>query len=163
MKPKLKIAATLLSVSLTLATAAGFAADNATPSAVYKQYHKALMAATSVDQLSSFLCKKVNEDIQKTAPDVKPMMFGMIKDMTPKAFDVVSENIDGDHASIDLAAQTSDPAPNSSAEKSTGKVTFVREGGSWKIDKERWESKVENTGSGDAPKAPDIDKPVEAK
>jgi len=147
------LASGILSAALAVLLAGAAIAGEASPTTVYLEYHKALQTAQAIDAVASFMSKKVNDEIQTTPADMKPMMFGMIKDLTPKVVQVTSEKIDGDHATLTLATSDSsqEAAPTKAAlpnaqEKTEGSVTLVRESGSWKIDKESWKSSTVTTG-----------------
>lgn len=137
----------LLGLSAVLFLNAGAAMAEAvlTPKETYLKYKTALSAAQKIEDVSSFMCKKVNDEIKETPADMKPMMFGLIKETAPKTVQIVSEEVKADTATLQLTAKT-EPAMqdgNKVKEDTKGKVTFVKEGGIWKIDKESWESKVQ--------------------
>lgn len=116
------------------------------PKETYFKYRAALSAASKIDDVSSFLCKRVNEEIQKTPAPMKPMMFGLMKEITPKKVDVVSDVVNGDNATLTLTGKDELLAkvdPNAK-EVSKGTVTLVKENGIWKIDKESWETKIKS-------------------
>ncbi|PWT98958.1 MAG: hypothetical protein C5B53_06030 [Candidatus Melainabacteria bacterium] len=106
------------------------------------QYHSALSTATAVDAVEPYMCKKVTKEIDETPADMKPKMFGLIKEFTPKSVKVTSEKIDGDQATLSLIDNSAQSTPRGITEKTAGTVTLVREDGTWKIDKESWNSNI---------------------
>lgn len=131
----------VLILASILAVGPGFA-DSLSPKDTYLQYRAALVKAAKIEDLQTMLCKKVNEDIAHTPPDMKPMMFDLMKATAPTSVQVVSEVVDGDNATLTLAGRT-EPAGPSVSEQTSGKVRLVRESGIWKILKESWNSKIE--------------------
>lgn len=117
-------------------------ADSLSPTQAYLKYRTAFATADKVEALQPMFCKKVNEEIDQTPPDMKPQMFGFMKATAPATVQVLSEAVDGDTATLKLSGKTEPSGPNVS-EHTVGKVTLVKEGGAWKIGKEAWDSKVE--------------------
>ena len=148
----------LSALLLGLPSRANADADSPKPSDLYRQYHKQLLAASSVDEIKPFLCKKVVADIDGTPAPMKPMMFGLLQTMTPKDVLIVSENIDGDKATLTLKSAEAEKKVEGVSETTKGTVTLVREGALWKIDKETWDSKFVSKGAPDQISAPDKDK-----
>lgn len=124
--------------------------EQISPTETYMQYHNTLSTATTVDAVQPFMCKKVIKDIDETPADMKSKMFGLIKELTPKSVKVTSEKIEGDEATLSLEDTSAQSTPKGMNEKTDGAVTLVREDGSWKIDKESWNSHI-TSGSQDAP------------
>lgn len=120
-------------------------AETISPKEAYLKYRTALAAATKIDDLQPMLCKKANDEIKSTPAEMKPLMIGLMQDMTPKTVQVVSETIGESTASLTLASNTI-ANDSKTKEKAQGKVIMVKEDGVWKIGKESWESKVEMTG-----------------
>lgn len=132
-------------LNLSFCSASGLAAEKLTPSELYTKYRKALAAATTIDSLSPFLSKKVIAEVIGTPKEMKGAMFAMMKEMTPKAVQVVEEKVEGDHATLSLTVPQQDKQPagkEKTTEKTTGFIQFVDEEGSWKIDKEKWDTKI---------------------
>jgi len=114
------------------------------PTATYLKYRTALASATKIEELSSFLAKQVNDEIKQTPAEMKPMMFGLMKETTPQQVKVLSEDIQGDNANIALSSEAPAAIGQSSiaAEITKGSVTLTKEDGEWKIKKESWDSKI---------------------
>lgn len=140
-------------VTLLFTFALSATADELSPTDAYVQFHKAMLAATAVDALTPYLCKEVSDEIARTPADMKPAMFGLMKDLTPKTVKVTSEKIDGDRATLTVSGEAGDSASpaEKAATKGEGTVTLVREDGSWKVDKESWKTNTVMTGTPDSP------------
>ena len=120
-------------------------AEPPSPQERYLDYHKALAAAKDVTAIEPFMSRKVVNEIRSTPEEQRAMMFGLMKEMTPKTVQVVSEKIDGERAEVNLTGKSSDQPEAASGkvkEETTGTVKFVLEDGAWKIDKESWNTKV---------------------
>ncbi len=119
-------------------------ADALSPKDTYMKYRAALAKAKEVKEITPFLCKKSCEQINQTPESDKPMMFGFMKETTPAVVQVISEEIKDDHASLKLSGKEAGLAKADSSVKETteGTVTFVKENGEWKIDKENWNSSI---------------------
>ena len=119
-------------------------ADSLSPKDSYLKYRTALAGAHKIEDLQSMLCKTVNEDIAHTPAPMKPMMFDLMKTTAPLSVQVVSEAVSGDNATLTLSGK-SEPAGSKVKEQTSGKVTLVKENGTWKIKKESWNSKIEGS------------------
>jgi hypothetical protein len=124
--------------------------EQLSPSDTYMQYHNALQTATAVDAVEPFMCKKVIKEIDETPAEMKPKMFGLIKELTPTTVKVESEKIEGDQATLKVIDASAQSTPKGINEKTDGSVTLVREDGTWKIDKESWNSHI-TSGAQDEP------------
>lgn len=124
-------------------------ADEAGPKEVYLKYKTAMDSASKIEDLSQFLAKHVNDEIAKTPADMKPMMFGFMKESAPHAVQIISETVDGNSATLTLTGKTEPDKINGEKvkEQTKGSCKLVKEAGAWKIDKESWDSKVEIGGS----------------
>ncbi len=140
----------LLAMGLSLGALCALA-DNISPKDTYLKYRKSMLAASKIDDLKDYLCKEVNEDINNTPADMKPMMFDLMKSLAPATVEIVSEDVKGDNATLLLKGK-GEQGNAAATDKSTGKVTLLREGGVWKIHKESWESKHDLSGSGESKK-----------
>ena len=125
-----------------LAAAIPAFADGLSATDFYMKYRTALAGASKIEQLQSMLCKKANEEIDGTPAGMKPMLFGLMKAMGPKSVQVLSEEVTSDTATLILSGKT-EPATANANEKTSGKVTLVKEDGAWKIGKEFWDSKIQ--------------------
>ncbi len=137
----------MLAVGLTFVPLAN--ADELGPKETYQKYKVALDAASKIEDLSQFLAKHVNDEIAKTPADMKPMMFGFMKETAPHAVQILKETVNGNEAVLTLSAKTEPDKINGEKvkEQTTGTCKLLKESGSWKIDKESWNSKVEIGGT----------------
>ncbi len=119
-------------------------AESLSPKDSYLKYKTALIAANKIEDLSSFYCKQVNEEIKHTPAEMKPMMFSLMKETSPQQVTIKSEDINGDSAKLSLVSAPADAKASPNViESTTGSVSFLREDGEWKIKKESWNSKIE--------------------
>lgn len=88
-----------------------FAADSLSPKEAYLKYKTALSSASKIEDLSTMLSKKVNEEVKNTPPDMKPMMFGLMKESSPHAVQVLTEEVKGDKATLTLTGKTEPDVP----------------------------------------------------
>ena len=117
----------------------GATAATPSPTDAYMQYHTTIVDATDVSAVAPLMVRSVNEDISHIPPQMKPMYFGMIKNLAPKTVQVVGEKIEGEKAQLTLSSN--------SREKKSGIVTLLQEDGVWKVEKESWT----NAGAAGAP------------
>jgi hypothetical protein len=98
----------------------------------YQAYRKALAKAQKIEDLLPMMGASRRAQVEKTPADDRKMMFEMVKEMTAEQGDikVVKETATANGA--ELAVQ---------AKNGVGTVILVKEGGSWKVDKESWKSK----------------------
>jgi hypothetical protein len=120
-------------------------AEMLSPKNSYLKYKSALSSASKIEDLCSFYCKQVNDEIKQTPPEMKPMLFSLMKETSPQLVTITSEDVSGDSAKLALvsSATEANKSPNVS-ETTTGTVTFLKEDGEWKIKKETWSSKIES-------------------
>lgn len=102
------------------------------PGKAYEAYRKALLAGNIAG-----IKKTVAKDraAEMNDPDF-PKMLPLVQAMTPKTVKITAGSIDGETAI--LLTEGTDKG-----EKSTGKVTLVKEAGAWKIANEEWKSKTD--------------------
>ena len=101
------------------------------PGKAYFAYLKSMTAgnmAALKKAVSAERAKQMDQD-----PDFKKM-FPLIQAMQPKKITVTGGAIDGDFATL-KATGDQDGTP------ATGTITMMREGGSWKVQREEWKSK----------------------
>jgi hypothetical protein len=124
----------LLAVTLvTCAAAVPLFAQSRTPLDAYKTYLDAASKATTPDALFPFISKEYKSLLQK-APKAevdKMIKMGIAKE---KLADIAvkSQQVTASKAVLELTAKTGDGRP------ATGKVTMVKEGGTWKLDEDAW-------------------------
>jgi hypothetical protein len=102
------------------------------PGKAYMAYTKVL-AAGDLKALRKALSAEHAKDMDD--PDFKEM-FPLIQAMQAKNIKVTGGAVDGDTATLLTEGKDGD-------QKTTGKITMVRESGAWKMSKEGWTSKSE--------------------
>jgi hypothetical protein len=128
---------TIVALSLLLAAtgAAMSAQSTQTATQYYLAYRVVFDKATSVDDLKPYHSKAVQAKMDATSREDAAMMFEMVKMMgTVTNLKVVKET------KTDTGATLSVEALDPEKQKVTGEVTLVREGGAWKLERERWKS-----------------------
>ncbi len=105
------------------------------PGQTYVAYRAAVQKAKAIEDLAPWLAKESRAMIDETPADERPMLFGMLQDMSGAMTDlkIVSEKIDGETAELAVEA-TADGA------KTKGTVTMRKEDGAWRLVTERWHS-----------------------
>jgi hypothetical protein len=128
------------SVTAAIAEApAGAPGKRPSPTEAYMKIHKMELDAKSYDDLLVFRSKASIAHDGKVSQEEKANLFPLLKMMFVKNPKVTDEKIDGDKAIIHAAADSSE---GNTTEKATGEITLVWEDGQWKMEKEKWESKV---------------------
>ena len=133
------IARTACAIAAPLILTLGVTAATPSPTDAYLQYHAAIVDASDVSAVAPLMVRSVNEDISHVPTQMKPMYFGMIKNLAPRNVQVVSEKVDGDKAQLALSSNSKD--------KKSGTVTLLREDGVWKVEKEAWTASVGAAGA----------------
>ncbi len=146
---ELSTALFLSAVGMGFHSSAAFAAESQTPKETYNKYHAAMLAANKIEDVQQYLCKRVNKEINDTPGMMRPMMFGFLKAVMTGPVKIESEKVDGDSATLNLLPDYSKAPKADPNETGTGTVTLIKEDGSWKIDKEKWDFKSQI--GGDAP------------
>ena len=128
----------MLAVAVPVVAAAqGAAASAKTGTEFYLAYQAAFAKAKSIDDVSPWLAKEQRDKIAKTPKEDMKMMFGMMKELSSDFTDikVVKETPTATGADLDVEAVS-----KSTKSKTTAKVSLVKEGGEWRINKESWKS-----------------------
>jgi hypothetical protein len=107
------------------------------PADAYREIHKQEINATCFEDFLKFRSARSMDKDKPTTPEEKKMFLEMIKLMAPKKFEIVSVDTVGDEATIHVNVPSEDPK-----EKTTGTVTLVKEKGVWKLDQEKWKTKI---------------------
>ena len=123
-----------LGLALTFAVPAMAGAEQAPQSATefYQAYRKAFAKAQKIEDLLPMMAASRRKQMEKTPADERNMMFGMLKEMTAEQGEVKVLKETATANGAELAVQAKD---------GKGTVTLVKEGGSWKLDKESWTNK----------------------
>lgn len=144
----------LSTVGVGVYSSSAVAAETQTPKEAYIKYHAAMLAANKIEDLQQYLCKRVNKEINETPSMMRPMMFGFMKAVMQGPVKIESEKVNGDSATLSLLPDYSKSPKADPNETGTGSVTLIKEDGSWKIDKEKWDFKSQIGGTAPAEKTP---------
>lgn len=120
-----------------------------TPGQAYLQLFQKEKAAASYEDLLPLRCKRSIAKDKPMPDDEKKMMFELMKAVMPPQVRVLKEEIHGDEATV-YADVPPDPAKKPDPqikEQTKGVIVLVKEDGQWKIDTEKWDSKIESTKS----------------
>lgn len=135
------------------------------PVTVFEKYHEAFINAKTYEDVLPFMVQKVVKEMKATPADERKMMFGFLQSMAPKKINVVSTKIEGDVATLKLAivipagkGEDKGLFGNSMKEETTGEVRMVVENGEWKVEKEKWNTKM--TSDETPPPAPTAEAPT---
>lgn len=139
----LLLASTLIATCSNTAALAADTVSVQSPKEFYAKYHAAMAAANKIEDLQQYLCKRANKEINETPDPMRPMLFGIMKTLMPGPVKVESEKVDGDKATLNLVPDYSKAPKADPNEKGTGSVTLIKEDGAWKVDKEKWDFKLE--------------------
>ncbi|MFH1039024.1 MAG: hypothetical protein V1789_10205 [PVC group bacterium] len=118
-----------------VAPAAAVPAD-ATPAAVYDLYIVA-MKAGDLDGMAAFVTKAKVDQLLAMPDDQKTQIAEMMKMMAPSEYAVVTEDIQGDIATLTLTGKATDFAGGFNEQEGT--ATFVKEDGVWKLVEDSWQ------------------------
>jgi hypothetical protein len=119
------------------ALAAGQPAAGKGPGETYLAYRAAMLKAKSVEETMPWLAKEARAQVEKTPKDQRPMMFEFMQEMAGamSGVKVVNEAVTGETATVEV--EGTDATDKS---KVRGKISMVREDGTWKVVKENWGS-----------------------
>lgn len=128
------MAAGLLMVFLVVPVfAQGPAAGSA--SEFYLKYRTAFDAARKVDELLPYWVAARRKEVESTPAAERADMFDFMKAMGALTdVKIVNEAPTANGATLTVEAVDSDKA------KATGTIEMLKEGGAWKVGKERWKS-----------------------
>jgi hypothetical protein len=132
----MRLAGRLFTLALALAfvapaLAAAGQAESAT--AFYQSYRAALAKAQKMEELLPMLSATRRAQVEKTPADDRKMMFELVKGMTADQGEVKVVKETATAKGADLAVES---------KSGSGTVNLVKEGGSWKVDKESWKGKM---------------------
>jgi len=129
-----------MAITLTLVFASMGAASlaqnaNQTAAEFYLAYRVVFDKATSVADIRPWHSKAVQAKMDATSKEDNAMMFEMVKMMAAVTnLKVVKETKTASGVTLSVEALDSDK------KKTTGEVFLIREGGVWKLERERWSS-----------------------
>ena len=111
------------------------AAQQGPATTAYLNYRAAVARAATIDDVRPLLAKEGLARLEGTPQAQRPMMLGLLKDLSAGVTNVrvVKETIVGDRATLKVeATDASSKAP------ARATVEMAREAGAWKFVRERW-------------------------
>ena len=109
------------------------AATAKTPTQAYLDYHAALQKAKTLDEVLPYLSKEYRGMLESQPKADRATWLGRLKDMAPaRDLKITKETINGDKCTLEGTGTSAKGNP------SQGKISLVKEGGSWKLDEEGW-------------------------
>jgi len=129
----LSVAAVIL---LSMAVTLPVMPEGDTPSDVYAVYVVAQQDG-NIEGICAYITEDKVKQLETMSNEEKIQISEMLKMMAPTEYIVVTEDIQGDNATIILTGKANDFAGGLIDQ--SGTVTLVKEGGAWKIVQERWE------------------------
>jgi len=126
----------ILAMGILLAVAAPMVmAGSDSPKEVYAVYVIAQKAG-DLEGMSVCVIEAKAKQLEAMPEDQKGQIAEMMKMMAPAEYAVVSEDIQGDNATLTVTGKTSDFSGGLRDQKGT--ITFLKEGGAWKLAAEKW-------------------------
>jgi len=104
--------------------------DASPPARAYADYYHAAFSG-SADKIRPFLAKPRLQELDKADPKTRGMMLELLKS-NPEQIRITKATSKGSTAALTVEGV------NETATRSTAEVTMVNEGGSWKVQKEKW-------------------------
>ena len=110
-----------------------FASPGKTPTQSYLDYHAALQKARTLDEVLPYMSAAYRAMLESQPKSDRPVWLGRLKDMSSgKDLKVTKETIKGDACTLEGTATSA------KGNLMRGKISMVKEGGSWKLDEEGW-------------------------
>jgi len=123
---------------LTLPVPAALALDS--PTDAYLKIHQLELKMTKYEDTFAWRTKRSIAKDPKLSEKENNEIVGLMKMMMPLKVKVVSQAINGQEATLKAIA---DPLPNEDPKsKTTGTIIMLQENNTWKIDTEKWSTKV---------------------
>jgi hypothetical protein len=130
-----------LSMILQMTAIAGANAQQQSPTASYMDLHKKELAATSYADLLKVRSQTSIAHDKPMSKEEMNFIFPLFKATLPKDVVVTSEQINGTSAILKATAKTG-ARPANTTEKTTGEIQLTLENGQWKIEHEKWDTKI---------------------
>ena len=132
---------TLVSLSIIFQITAITANAQNSPTATYLELHKKELAATSyADLLPLRSATSIAHDKPMTKEDMD-FIFPMFKATLPKNITITNEQVKGTSAILKATAKPGTTNANTT-ETTVGEIELTLENGQWKIEHEKWDSKI---------------------
>ena len=105
------------------------------PAAIYGLYLAELKNG-DIEGMCEYVTEEKVKQLEAIPQAQQQQMVAMVQMMAPVEYTVIEEKIDGDTATLVLTGKGKDFSGNITDQKGT--VTFKKEGGAWKVVKEKW-------------------------
>jgi len=108
-------------------------APSMTPTQAYNAYRAALLKATKLAEVLPFLSAEYRGMLTSRPKKDQPMWLDRLRDIgNTKDLKITKESVSGNKATLEATGTS----PRGNAMK--GKISLVKEDGSWKLDEEGW-------------------------
>ena len=131
----MRIISMIAAVTVLLVISAPLMANGDSPRTVYDLYIVAQRAG-DVDGMAAFVTKAQVEQLKAMPAEQKAQIGEMMKMMAPTEYTVITEDIQGDTATLTIKGKATDFSGAENEQEGT--VSFVKEDGVWKLAKESW-------------------------
>ncbi len=132
---------TLVSLSIICQVSALAANAQNSPTASYLELHKKELAATSYADLLPLRSTTSIAHDKPMSKEEMDFIFPMFKATLPKNIAITNEQVKGTSAILKATAKP-ETANANTTETTVGEIELTLENGQWKIEHEKWDSKV---------------------
>ncbi len=132
---------TYLYAGIVFQLTAAMCSAQSSATATYLELHKKELAATSYADILPLRSKTSIAHDKPMSNEEKKFLFPLFKSTLPKQVTIVNEQINGTSAILTATAKPETQNANTT-EKTTGVIELTLEDGQWKIEREKWDSKV---------------------
>jgi len=132
---------TLLSLTMIFQITTVAANAQNSPTASYLELHKKELAATSYADLLQLRSKTSIAHDKPMSKEEMNFIFPLFKASLPKNITVTNEQVNGTSAILKAKAKPDTTNPNTT-ETTIGEIELTLENGQWKIEHEKWDSKI---------------------
>ncbi|MFN8553000.1 MAG: hypothetical protein U0103_16125 [Candidatus Obscuribacterales bacterium] len=136
----------ILSIIFHLGASGAVNAQQSSPTACYMELHKKELAATSYTDLYQVRSQTSIAHDKPMSKEELNFIFPLFKASLPKEVIVTSEQVNGTSAILKAIAKPRDAAKQNPrykvSESTTGEIELTLENGQWKIEHEKWDSKI---------------------
>ena len=132
---------TLVSLSIIFQVSALAANAQNSPTAAYLELHKKELAATSYADLLPLRSTTSIAHDKPMSKEEMDFIFPMFKATLPKNITITNEQVKGTSAILKATAKPETARANTT-ETTVGEIELTLENGQWKIEHEKWDSKI---------------------
>lgn len=132
---------TLVSLSIIFQVSAITANAQSSPTTTYLELHKKELAATSYADLLPLRSTTSIAHDKPMSKEEMDFIFPLFKATLPKNITITNEQVNGTSAILKATAKP-DNANANTTETTVGEIQLTLEKGQWKIEHEKWDSKI---------------------